>query len=128
MSRPGILRLALAALLAATPLSAIAADAIEGILRSVAAGAQAPPDLRVHYSDTDSFDGGTRIQIGSDGRFLRWDSDGMKATYLTWQNEGRLEPSRVASLFKLLVEVETWRQLTPERRPVPDESQASLGI
>ena len=128
MSFPGMPGLALAVLLAVMPLPAMAADGIEGVLRNVAGGTQAPADLRVLYSDFESRDGGTSIQIWADGRFLRWDSERIKEIFATRQNEGRLEPARVALLFKLLLEIEAWHKLAQERRHVPDASLATLII
>jgi hypothetical protein len=117
--------LVLTALAVSWCVQALAADAIETVVRSSAAS-QPAPGLTIAYRDMDSFHGGTAIEIRGDGTFLRWDSAGMREAYTAVESEGKIEASRLAPLLKMLVDLEAWRQLTPERRGVPDESRASL--
>jgi hypothetical protein len=102
-------------------------NGIETALRRSIAS-QPEPDLSVRYRDMNSFSGGTVIELRSDGFFRRWDTKGMQENFLALENDGKVEISRLRPLLELLIEVEAWRQLTPERHAVPDESQAKVSI
>jgi hypothetical protein len=81
-----------------------------------------PTTLLITYSDIHPLLGGQELSVRGTGsvetRFVR-----QKA-----EPSHRLPSVQVRDLVKLLLQIEAWRQLTPDRQPHLDESRARLTI
>ena len=81
-----------------------------------------PATLRITYSDIHPLFGGQELSIRGNGS--------VEAKFL-WQkveSPHQLPMAQVRELVELLLEIESWRQFTPDREPRPDESRARLTI
>jgi hypothetical protein len=87
-----------------------------------------PADLVVRYDDLHFMHGGLAITVRGDGTWERAEMPHRKPGRGPEQRQGRLPPARLLPLIRLLVQLEAWKQLTPARPPVPDESAARLDI
>ena len=131
ISRPEHRRFLLApvlqiALVLAGAQATFAGDGIEAVLRQ--ARVESPrPELTILYNDISTFHGGTAIEIHGDGKVLRWDTLPHQPD-IALQNESRMEPGELTQLLNLLVELEVWKDESPDRRPVPDESFRRLVV
>lgn len=100
---------------------------LESALKGLASTSQTvPASFEATYDDMHGLYGGLTICVRGDG-----------TTRMESRKRGQGEPTVVQArataaelgeLVKLLVETEAWLQKTPERTPVPDESQANLRL
>lgn len=99
---------------------------VESALKGIIAGGQVPPDLLITYDDTHGLWGGTAIIMRGSGRGERRERPQGAAAPQVF--EASVPPDQLLELVKLLIESQAWKQQTPNRQPVPDESQAALTI
>ena len=78
--------------------------------------------LKVTYNDLHGFHGGLTLSIYGSGKVEQQNLRCAVGTPVEVTSENLLK------LIELLIELEAWKQLVPERMPVPDESRASLTI
>lgn len=127
---PGLAALLLAAAgcaRQASPRPAPAATPVAAALTEVAAGGQIPADLVVTYDDMHGLWGGTTITLSGNGDYRR-DEMNPSSGQPPRSFRGRVPAADVRALTALLVEAEVWRQVTPPRAAVPDESRAYLQV
>lgn len=91
-------------------------------LESFLDGTLPAAELAITYSDLHQLHGGLELTIRGDGKVEQ------QALREEVGEPRDLSGTEVAELARLLLELEAWRQLEPERMPVPDESRASLRI
>ena len=97
-------------------------DPTAAALQRFLAGELPAAELTVTYSALHQLHGGLELTIRGDG--------GVEQQALREEvgEPHDLSGDEVAELVRLLLELEAWRQLEPERTPVPDESRATLAI
>lgn len=95
---------------------------VEEGLRRYLEGKLDPNALRITYSDIHALHGGQELSVRGTGS--------VEARFVRQKPEAPKEQPRaqVGELVKLLLQIEAWRQLTPDRQPRPDESRARLII
>lgn len=76
----------------------------------------------VCYDDLHGLHGGLTLTIKGDGAVAQ------KAVRVKAGQTRKVTAEQLKALLKLLIELEAWKQKTPERPPVPDESRARLTI
>lgn len=103
-----------------------AATPVAAALTAMAAGGEIPADLVVTYDDMHGMWGGTTITLSGNGDY-RLDEVNPSAGQ-SRSLRGRVPAADVRALTALLVEAEAWRQVTPPRTAVPDESRAYLRV
>jgi hypothetical protein len=81
-----------------------------------------PATLRITYSDIHALFGGQELSVRGTG------SVEAKVVRQKAEPTHRLSSAQVRDLVKLLLQIEAWRQLTPDRQPRLDESRARLTI
>jgi len=99
---------------------------VEQTLRAVAGGAEIPSDFAVVYTDEHGMWGGTRISISATGAY-EWRYSNRERDE-SQRIEGSITEAQLRDLIGFMVELRAWRQETPTRPPVPDESAATLII
>jgi len=102
------------------------ATPVAAALTAVAAGGEIPADLVVTYDDAHGMWGGMTITLSGNGDY-RLDEMNPSAGQ-SRSLRGRVPEADVRALAALLVEAEVWRQVTPPRTAVPDESRAYLRV
>jgi hypothetical protein len=107
-------------------LSELKSNSIEHDLKEIVRTHRIPPDLSIAYDDMHGLWGGTTIVIKAMGNreILERSRGDVKPQIVTT----RVDESWLYDLIELLIDIEAWKQLTPERQPVPDESKAMLRI
>jgi hypothetical protein len=103
-----------------------AGGGVEGQLKAIIASGSIPPDLIVTYDDMHGLWGGTTLVVRGNDRAQRRERGRGDATAKVV--ERAVSRSQLFELVALLVKIRAWEQQTPERRPVPDESRATLSI
>lgn len=111
----------------ANPRPSPAAAPVAAALTAVAAGGPIPADLIVTYDDMHAMWGGTTITLSGNGEY-RKDEMNPSTGQPPRSFRGRVPEADVRALAALLVEAEAWRQVTPPRMAVPDESRAYLQV
>lgn len=99
---------------------------VERTLGAVAGGAEIPADLSVTYSDMHGMWGGSTIVVSATGAYEWKHLDPREG--VPERIQGTITEEQLRALVGLLVELRAWRQETPDRPPVPDESSAGLTI
>lgn len=102
--------------------SAPAEDPTAASLERFLDGKLPAAELVVTYSDLHQLHGGLELSIRGDGKVEQ------QALRQEVGEPRDLSGAEVEELVRLLLELEAWRQLEPERMPVPDESRATLRI
>ncbi|HET7232870.1 MAG TPA: hypothetical protein VFJ16_22865 [Longimicrobium sp.] len=103
-----------------------AATPVAAALTAVAAGGEIPADLVVTYDDMHGLWGGTTITLSGNGDYRLDEMNPSARQHRSLR--GRVPEADVRALAALLAEAEVWRQVTPPRMPVPDESRAYLRV
>jgi len=112
---------------AATPAAAaLTATPVAAAVTATAAGGEIPVDLVVTYDDMHAMWGGTTITLAGNGDYRLDERNPSTGQYRSLR--GRVPEAEVRALTVLLVETEAWRQVTPPRTAVPDESRAYLRV
>jgi hypothetical protein len=119
----------LAAAAAITTAAATIATTEQGVadaLRTVVKSGKVPQDMLITYDDMDSLHGGDRLEVRGDGRARRTElkHGGMKPVI----SLRTVSDTELLALAKELVGIEAWKQKTPEREAIPDESKSLLTI
>jgi hypothetical protein len=119
----------LAAAAAITTAAATIATTEQGVadaLRTVVKSGKVPQDMLITYDDMDSLHGGDRLEVLGDGRARRTElkHGGMKPVI----SLRTVSDTELLALAKELVGIEAWKQKTPEREAIPDESKSLLTI
>ena len=78
--------------------------------------------LKVTYNDLHGLHGGLTLSIDGAGKVEQQSLRAQVGTPVT------VKQSDIKKLITLLIELQAWKQLVPERMPVPDESRATLTI
>jgi len=81
-----------------------------------------PRDLLITYSDLHAFHGGLEIVVDGLGHVQQ------VALREEVKEPGDLTREEMTQLINLIIELEAWKQIVPERTPLPDESRAILRI
>jgi len=85
-----------------------------------------PTSFEATYSDMHPLWGGVAVTIRGDGKaHLETRKRGQTTPTVT---DGTATATELKDLVGLLVDKEGWKQLTPDRAPVPDESRATLQV
>ncbi len=104
----------------------IACGSVASELKASVANLKVPAGLVITYDDMHPLWGGTTIVIRGDGRGERLvgsrKESKAKITHTTINQRQLLE------FIQLLIRLKAWEQHTPQRRPRPDESRATLTI
>jgi len=79
-------------------------------------------DLKITYDDLHGLHGGLTLSIDGSGKVTQ------KAVRVKTSEPVDLEPNQVTELLQLVIELEAWHQLVPEKAMVPDESRAHVLI
>ncbi len=98
---------------------------VENSLRALN-GNEMPKDLSISYDDMHGLWGGTSIIIRGDGKGERRERARGNAEPEVF--ETNVSQQQLLELIRLLLKNEAWKQKTPEREPVPDESRATLTV
>lgn len=99
---------------------------MEMVLREIARGERPFTDFFLQYDDLHGLWGGIRIRVSGAGRYelLRQERGAPEASV----ESGAVPAADIRALVRLLIELEAWQQLTPDRAPLPDESRAKLTV
>ena len=81
-----------------------------------------PIELLFTYTDLHPLHGGLELSIDGSGHVQQ------KAFREEVKEAKELTQEEIIALVKLIIELESWIQIVPERTPVPDESRAILLI
>lgn len=103
--------------------STIQSPTLESLLRAAVDSKQVPEEFFVSYSDMHGLHGGVIVSVRANGEVHRTDHPSRPP-----EPKGRTDSAALMQLIELLVELEAWKQITPERAPIPDESQAHVHI
>jgi hypothetical protein len=87
---------------------------------------EAAPELTLVLDDVHPLYGGALFELAADGSLTR--TDVPRAQQEPVVSTTTLDATDRAALLALLAGLELWEQRVPDRRPVPDESRAYLGI
>lgn len=99
---------------------------MEHELEDILASRWVPVDLIVTYDDMHGLWGGSLLTVRGDG-WLEGQVRQRGAQAPT-SSKTRVSQSDLLDLVRLLLELRTWEQRTPDAVPVPDESRAYLTI
>jgi hypothetical protein len=99
---------------------------VENSLKRIQTERNVPPDLTITYDDMHGLWGGTTIVITGKGSGERRERDSGSPDVQLFNKS--ITREQILELVKLLIEHEAWKQRTPDRDPLPDESRASLKI
>jgi hypothetical protein len=110
----------------ARPRPSPAATPVAAALTAVVAGGEIPADLAVTYDDMHGMWGGTTITLAGSGDYRLDEMNPSAGPPRSLR--GRVAEADVRALAALLMEAEVWRQVSPSRTAVPDESRAYLQV
>jgi len=96
---------------------------MEQLLQDIVAGRESAP-LTIIYSDMHGLWGGVTVTLSASGAYERLERK--RGAGVPETIRGSVAPVRVKEVVRLLIELKVCEQYTPERAPVPDESQATL--
>lgn len=122
----GLAALLLACVPQASPRPSPAATPVAAALASVAGGGEIPADLVVIYDDMHGMWGGTTITLSGSGDYRMDEMNRSESSSHSFR--GRVSEADVRAVAALLVAIEGWRQVTPPRTAIPDESRAYLRL
>jgi hypothetical protein len=97
-------------------------ESVASTLSAYQEGQLEPGELVITYSDLHAFHGGFELIIDGLGNVQQ------QAIREEVQEPKNLSPEEVKEIVSLLIELEAWKQIVPEREPLPDESRAILWI
>ena len=98
------------------------ARSVAKVLTACLEGRLEPTGLLITYSDLHPLHGGLELTIAGSGHVQQ------KALREEVKEPGDLTQEELMALVKLIIKLESWKQIVPERAPVPDESRAILLI
>ena len=98
------------------------ADRVRACVEDLTAGRGDLAGFSVTYDDIHGLHGGLSITIFGDGKV---EQHAVRTEIREARQVSRPDLSRIVSLLR---ELKAWEQLTPERKPIPDESRARLTI
>ncbi len=101
-------------------------NSIETVLREIARGQRPSTYLTIQYDDLHGLWGGLRISMSGDGRYeVQRQGRGEREASI---ERGLVKEADIRAIASLLVEIQAWKQITPDRPPLPDESRATLTV
>src|SRR5215510_558508 len=99
---------------------------VEDALKTISKNRKVPPDLSITYDGMHGLWGGTTIIIRGSG--IGESRERARGDAKPQIVETALPEDKLLELVHLLIELRAWKQVTPERQAVSDESKASLTI
>ncbi|MCL4265011.1 MAG: hypothetical protein KJ069_17475 [Anaerolineae bacterium] len=101
-------------------------NSLEKVLQEIALDQRPYPDFSVQYDDVHGLWGGDWLRVSGDGQYEHHRRE--RGTPEPTVTHGPIAASDIRALARLLVELEAWQQITPDRTPLPDESRATLTV